>query len=177
MSPIIIGHDNNVIQCLNQNWIIWPPVIILGLWVVSCLGNLLFYRAFHPWGEVNGPEKKSCRTLLCSCLDLHESGKKTEAGRQNDVEMNVIRREGASEVRDGKSETSQNIPSLHIENDGPQESDELTALLGKSEDHELQGKYGKYERVADRVWNISEEEKAAKTFILEYDLIKVGCNN
>ena len=111
---------------------------------------------------------------MCGCFDLHESGKKTEEGRQNDVEMNMMRSEGASEVRDGESETSQNSPSLHIENDGPQESNEMTALLGKSKDHELQGKY---ERVADRVWHISEEEKAAKTFILEYDLIKVGCNN
>ena len=111
---------------------------------------------------------------MCGCFDLHKSGKKTEEGRQNDVEMNRMRSEGPLEVRDGESETSQNSPSLHIENDGPQESNEMTALLGKSDDHELQGKY---ERLADRVWHISEEEKAAKTFILEYDIIKVGSNN
>ena len=68
MSPIIIDHDINIIHFLNENGAMWPPMIIFGLWVVSCLGNLLFYRALHPWGEVNGPKEKSCKTLFCSCL-------------------------------------------------------------------------------------------------------------
>ena len=62
------------------------PVIVIGLWVVSCLGNLLFYRVLHPWGEVNGPKEKSCRTLFCSCLDR----KTDDRIPSSDVEMNEI---------------------------------------------------------------------------------------
>ena len=177
MSPIIIGGDNFITRCLNQNVSPWPPVAILGLWVVSCMGNLLFYRALHPWGEVNGPEKKSCRTLFCGCLDLYRSCQKPDEGRQpdDDVEMNMMRSERDSEERCGESETSQKDIILRLEKDGPQESGEVTALLGKSGECITHNKHDT--RVADNVWHVTDKEKAAKTFILEFNIVKVGNSN
>ena len=74
MSPFIIIHDTNISHFLNEDGFIWVPMIIFVLWVISCLGNLLFYRVLHPWGEVNGPIEKSCKALFCGCLvEINES--------------------------------------------------------------------------------------------------------
>ena len=48
--------------------------------------------------------------------------------------MNLMRSEHDSEVRCGESETSQKDVSLCLEKDGTQESNEVTALLRKSEE-------------------------------------------
>ena len=101
----------------------------------------------------------------------------TDEGRQpdGDVEMNMVRSERDSEERCGEPETSQTDMCLHLEKDGPQESDEVTALLGKSEGCITHNKHET--RVADNVWHVTDKEKAAKTFILEYNIIKVGNSN
>lgn len=61
----------------------WPltlPFVVLGLWILSCLSHLIFYRLFgHPWGALNGPEDKSCKGLLCGSVCQKEA-----THRQND---------------------------------------------------------------------------------------------
>ena len=80
-----------------------------------------------------------------------------------------------SEERRGEPENSQKDISLRHEKNGPQESDEVTALLGKSGECITHNKHDT--RVADNVWHVADKEKAAKTFILEYNIIKVGNRN
>ena len=93
ISPMIISHYNKNVQGLDENLIMWPPLIILGLWVVSFLGNVLFYKFLHPWGEINGPREKTFRNILCGCLHLHEAHQNTDKGRVSKyVEMNISRK-------------------------------------------------------------------------------------
>ena len=90
ISPMITSHNNRNVNSLDQDLIIWPPLIIFGLWVISFLGNMLFYRFLHPWGEVNGPREKTFRNVFCNCLHLNEGHKNEddESRPSEDVEMN-----------------------------------------------------------------------------------------
>ena len=81
-----------------------------------------------------------------------------------DVEMNI------SEKSQPSLEISHGLPS---ENESQEEPDEFTSLMEKSENQFLQRCQS---RVAEECWHITAKEKAAKTFILEYDVIKVGIN-
>ena len=90
ISPMIFSHYNKNAQGLDENLNMWPPLIILGLWVVSFLGNVLYYKFLHPWGKINGPREKTFRNVFCNCLHLDEGHKNTddESRPSEDVEMN-----------------------------------------------------------------------------------------
>ena len=155
----------------------WSPLIVLGLWVASCLGHTLFYKTLHPWSSVNGPTDKSCRSLFCGCLDLHGLFKKTENSVATDIEMSMIDNAAAdvrgSEIKNLDVESSSSS-SFHIERLFEEDSvvpNELTKLLDKSEGA---AKQCQDNRVIKGVWHITQEEKDARTFILEYDISKVG---
>ena len=97
---------------------------------------------------------------------MYEAQQNTDESRPSeDVEMNSS----------GKSQTPLQIShGLPSENESQEEPDEHTSLLDKSENQFLQRCQS---RVAEECWHITAKEKAAKTFILEYDVIKVSINS
>ena len=105
VSPFIIGIDIKITRCLGQEypeWIFWSPFIIFGLWTIGCLSQIFFYKAFHPWSEINGA---NWTQLLGCCLSLYKSCKKAnDADPTEDVEMNMMGNatdpEGEVEKRD-----------------------------------------------------------------------------
>ena len=145
--------------------------------MASCLGHILFYKTLHPWSSVNGPTDKSCRTLFCGCLDLHDLFKKTEDSRETDLEMNVINnantKVSGSEDRNLEAKSYSRSSQELFEKDSVVPN-ELTTLLDKSEGAAEQCQEN---RVINGVWHIPQEEKDARTFILEYDISNVGRNN
>ena len=92
----------------------------------------------------------------------------------NDIN-NVAPNVSGSEMRNLETEASSSSSS-HIGQlfDGVSDPpNELTTLLGKTEGTVEQCQQN---RVINGVWTITQEEKDARTFILEYDITKVGRN-
>lgn len=56
----------------SETRLISLPFMVLGLWIISCLSHLFFYKLFgHPWGVVNGPYDQSCRGLMCGSCTMN----------------------------------------------------------------------------------------------------------
>ena len=80
------------------------------------------------------------------------------------MEMNVVPSTSVS-VRNGKLDAPARSSHAPIEEDS-----EYPALLGNSAQCQES-------RLINGVWCITQEEKDARTFILEYDISKVGINS
>ena len=90
--PLIIGDDadNLAFHKMPKNLRVGLPLLVVALWLLSCLFRIAFYKFCHPWKAINGSNVKGA--LLCNCVDrikVHEC-EAEEMPAESDIEMQYL---------------------------------------------------------------------------------------
>ena len=92
VTPMMIGktEDNHNLPFLNlpKKWFIGLPLLILGLWLLSCICTILFYKVFHPWKAINGSNVRGA--VLCECANRLRDCEAERIPKESEIEMDYF---------------------------------------------------------------------------------------
>ena len=78
-------QDNLPFRNLPKKWLVGFPLLIVGLWVLSCICTTVFYKAFHPWKAINGTNVRGA--VLCQCADRLRDCEAEKVPKESEIEM------------------------------------------------------------------------------------------
>ena len=86
VTPLLIGEavTNLPYDKLPKKWLPALPLLMLCLWLLSCICMILFYKVFHPWKAINGSGVRAA--ALCEC----GRGQVDELLDESDIEMDCM---------------------------------------------------------------------------------------
>ena len=87
VTPLLLGDtsDNLSYKYFPKNLLNGMPLIMLGLWLLSCISTILFYKISHPWSVINGRNVKW--GMLCECAKRMRDREAEKVPEESEVEM------------------------------------------------------------------------------------------
>ena len=91
VTPLLIGEavTNLPYDKLPKKWLPALPLLMLCLWLLSCICMILFYKVFHPWKAINGGNVRG--TMLCECASPLRDCEVEEVPAESDIETEYFK--------------------------------------------------------------------------------------